>query len=67
MIGPDGTFVVEPVRGEAIIHATIDLDERDRRSSDLDVTGHYGRSDVFRLEVDDRPRDIVHRRSGSAD
>ena len=58
VIGPDGGFVVEPVRGRAaIVHAEVDLVERDRRNHDLDVAGHYGRDDVFRLEVDARPRE----------
>jgi nitrilase len=53
IVGPDGSWIVEPVVGEArIIVATLDLDRRYEELLDLDVAGHYARPDVFRLSVD---------------
>ena len=55
-----GRVLAGPARdGEAILVADIDLDEIDRAKFDLDVVGHYGRPDLFRLEVDTRPRPAV--------
>ncbi|MEU9335669.1 carbon-nitrogen hydrolase family protein [Streptomyces sp. NPDC048290] len=56
--GPDGTWVVEPVRDEArIITATLDTTRRYEETLDLDVAGHYGRPDIFTLTVDRTRRD----------
>lgn len=50
---PDGTWVVPPVFDEAlIITETIDLAQRYEETLDLDIAGHYARSDVFQLSVD---------------
>lgn len=50
---PDGTWLVEPVRGRAeIIRVEIDLDVIDEAHTDLDVAGHYSRPDLLRLHVD---------------
>jgi nitrilase len=55
VIGPDGGWVVEPVRGHAeLIVATLDLTAIDRAHQDLDVVGHYARDDIFELRVDRR-------------
>ena len=52
IVGPDGRFVVEPVFDrEALIVAELDLTALDRERMTLDVTGHYHRPDVLRLEV----------------
>ncbi len=67
VVGPDGAWLVEPVRGEAVtIHADLPLVERDRMSLDLDVAGHYGRPDVFQLTVDRRRRSTTAFRDGEA-
>jgi predicted amidohydrolase len=55
VIGPDGDWVVEPVRGRPeLVVATIDLTAIDRAHHDLDVVGHYARDDIFELRVDQR-------------
>lgn len=60
VIGPDGHYVVEPVRGRpGIVLAEIDLSALDRAHHDLDVVGHSARNDVFELRVDARRRDGV--------
>jgi len=52
IISPLGDILAGPVFGEeAIINAEIDLDEITRGKYDFDVTGHYGRPDIFQLHV----------------
>jgi nitrilase len=60
LIDPFGVVLAGPTRdGEAILVADLDLDEIPRGKFDLDVVGHYARSDVFRLSVDERARPAV--------
>ena len=40
---------------EGILVADLDLTAIARSKFDFDVTGHYARPDVFRLEVDESP------------
>jgi hypothetical protein len=48
IIGPDATYVVEPVYDrEQLIIADLDLSMIDRECMSLDVSGHYVRPDVF--------------------
>lgn len=55
VVGPEGEWVVEPVRGRPeLILAILDLTAIDRAHQDLDVVGHYSRDDVFELRVDAR-------------
>jgi nitrilase len=54
---PAGDLVAGPLwDGEGILVADLDLTAIPRAKFDFDVTGHYARPDVFRLEVDERPR-----------
>jgi len=48
IVGPDGSWVAEPVFDEeTIVVADLELDAIDRERLTLDVTGHYSRPDVF--------------------
>ena len=41
---------------EGLVSASIDLDDLVEAGYDLDVVGHYARSDVFTLQVDERAK-----------
>jgi Predicted amidohydrolase len=57
IVDPMGRVVAGPAFNEqTILTADLDLDEISRGKFDLDVVGHYGRPDVFRLTVDSRPK-----------
>ena len=64
-INPGDAVVVEPFGGvvagplhreKAILYAVIDAETARSARRSLDVAGHYGRPDLFRLEVDRRAR-----------
>ncbi|RYE39338.1 MAG: hypothetical protein EOP24_44590, partial [Hyphomicrobiales bacterium] len=56
--GPDGSWIVAPVFGEArIITATLETGERYEELMDLDVAGRYARPDIFQLSIDRARRD----------
>jgi nitrilase len=62
IVDPFGRVLAGPARdGEQILRADLDLGEIARGKFDLDVVGHYGRPDLFRLEVDDRAQSAVVR------
>ncbi|MAB88750.1 MAG: nitrilase [Planctomycetes bacterium] len=55
IIGPDGSLLAGPVHGvEALVTADLDPALLDREALALDVSGHYARADLFRLDVDQR-------------
>jgi nitrilase len=55
VVAPDGSWVVEPRYGEkGLITARIDTEARYGEMLDLDIAGHYSRSDVFTLSVQRR-------------
>jgi nitrilase len=56
VVGPLGQVLAGPVYGEECV-LTADLSRADlsRAKFDFDVVGHYARSDVFRLEVNEQP------------
>ncbi|MFQ0812589.1 nitrilase [Brucella anthropi] len=61
IINPLGKVLAGPdFSGETILYAEIDPDEVERGKFDFDVSGHYGRPDVFQLTVDDRPKSTVN-------
>jgi nitrilase len=51
IIAPTGEVLAGPRKGEGLLFAEIDLDQVPRGKFDLDVAGHYSRSDVFDLKV----------------
>lgn len=56
VVKPFGGIVAGPLHQEkGILYATIDPEEARSSRKPLDVSGHYGRPDIFRLEIDRRP------------
>ncbi len=56
VVAPGGKVVAGPLSKEkAILWAEIEPAEARRARRSLDVAGHYGRPDLFRLEIDRRP------------
>ncbi|SCK08744.1 nitrilase [Variovorax sp. HW608] len=61
IVGPLGDVIAGPLRNETgLLVARIDLDELVRARYDFDVVGHYSRSDVFSLSVDERAKKPVN-------
>jgi len=55
IISPLGEIIAGPIRNKAtILTAKIDLDEITKGKYDFDVKGHYSRSDIFKLEVNEK-------------
>jgi nitrilase len=60
IVSPLGQVLAGPLRhAEGILTAELDLNEIARTRFDLDVVGHYARPDIFRLSVDERPKNSV--------
>ncbi len=60
IVNPLGKVAAGPnFEGETILTADLDLDDVVRGKYDFDVTGHYARPDVFRLHVNEEPRQAV--------
>jgi nitrilase len=60
IVDPLGNVLVGPeYDSEAILTATLDIDQYLRGKFDFDVTGHYARPDVLRLHVNDKPQNSV--------
>jgi nitrilase len=56
-VGPDGRYRAGPLFGEeGLLVADLDLGEVVQGRQLLDVAGHYGRPDVFRLETGEPSR-----------
>jgi predicted amidohydrolase len=56
IIGPDGAYVLEPVRGrEELLTAELDLERIAEEKLALDTGGHYSRPDVFEVRVNRAP------------
>jgi nitrilase len=63
IVDPDGKFVVEPVlERERILYAEVEPTNLRGPRWQLDVAGHYGRPDVFRLSVDRSARPMTTER-----
>ncbi len=60
IVSPLGQILAGPdFSGETILTATLDMKDTIRGKFDFDVTGHYARSDVFKLTVEERPQHAV--------
>jgi len=60
IFSPLGECLAGPVYGEPVIlTADLDMGEILRGRYDFDPVGHYARPDVFRLSVDERPKQAV--------
>ena len=61
IVAPSGEIVAGPLnKKHGILYAECDPARADAAKRTIDVTGHYGRPDIFRLEVDREPRVPVH-------
>jgi nitrilase len=61
VVTPSGGIAAGPLHNEkGILYATIDIEAARNARRSLDVAGHYGRPDIFRLDVDRRPRSPVN-------
>lgn len=68
IVDPDGKFVAGPVRmKEEILYAEIDPAQLTGPRWQLDVAGHYARSDIFRLTVMREERPVVSESSSLSD
>ena len=57
---PDGSWVIEPIaEKEAVVTATIDLNEVRKERQNFDPSGHYARPDVFELTVNTQRQKLV--------
>jgi nitrilase len=57
IVDPFGNFLAGPnFEEETILVAEIDRRQIVKGKYDLDVVGHYARSDIFHLQVDERPK-----------
>jgi nitrilase len=57
VVRPSGGIVAGPLHNEkGILYAVIDPEAARSARKSLDVAGHYGRPDLFRLEIDRRPK-----------
>ncbi|QNE35344.1 carbon-nitrogen hydrolase family protein [Leifsonia shinshuensis] len=62
VLAPDGTWLTEPVYGRATtIIADVPIKDTIAYKHDVDVAGHYSRSDVFELFIDTERRRSVTR------
>ncbi|HTV69269.1 MAG TPA: nitrilase-related carbon-nitrogen hydrolase, partial [Rhizobiaceae bacterium] len=55
VVQPNGAVAAGPLHEEVgVLYATVDVETARAARKSLDVAGHYGRPDIFRLEVDRR-------------
>ena len=62
IVSPLGEILAGPVFGaETIVRAEIDLAAISRAKFDFDVTGHYARPDIFRMNINTQAQNAVTR------
>ena len=60
LAAPDGSWVIEPIaEKEAVVTATIDLNDVRKERQNFDPSGHYARPDVFDLTVNTERQKLV--------
>jgi nitrilase len=60
MAAPDGSWVIEPVIDqEALLTATININDVWKERQNFDPSGHYSRPDVFQLKVDRKRQSLI--------
>ena len=60
IVSPLGEVLAGPLRDEeGILAADLDLAEVTRGKLDFDVVGHYARSDIFQLKINEKPLNPV--------
>ena len=60
IVNPLGEVLAGPhFDGETILTADLDLDDITRGKYDFDVTGHYARPDIFRLQINEDRQHLV--------
>ena len=60
IVGPDGNILAGPlVEKEGMVMAELDVADAHQARRMFDPVGHYARPDVFRLNVDTRPKPAV--------
>lgn len=60
IVSPMGQVLAGPLlMGEGLLTAELDMKEIVRGKFDFDATGHYARPDIFRLIVDEAPKQAV--------
>lgn len=51
VVSPLGQILTQPLYGEGLLYADLDMNDIARGKFDLDVAGHYARPDVFELQT----------------
>jgi len=60
VVSPAGAIIAGPLtREKGILYAEVDAEAARRARRSLDVSGHYGRPDIFSLSVNRRPLDPI--------
>lgn len=61
IVAPSGQMIAGPLPGgeEGIVYAEVNLDDCTRARLVIDMAGHYNRSDVYQLHVNNEPRELV--------